>query len=252
MDSLLEIKSVSKRFDGVKALSRFSASIEPNKVTGLVGPNGAGKSTLFDIITRIVNPDEGDVLLDGLSLLGQEPHQLRGLGVARTFQITRLFSSLTVRENLLLATRKGDNGLFRAIMQRANGLSTQTEDLRSSDEVIERLALSSVLDQMTEELSHGWAKLVSLACTLATKPRLLLLDEPIAGVNHLIVERIFQILTERVQKKELTIVVIEHNLTALSTFCDKLIVMHQGEKVSEGPPDFIRLDDSVLRVYTGI
>ncbi len=242
MTAMLEVRGVTKRFGGVVAVDHCTFSVAAGSLTGLIGPNGSGKTTLFNVITGYLPSDSGEIRLDGRRIGKPDPTWLYRQGVARTFQNARIFPELTLRENLALAIPAGWRMLLNIAITRA--------DRERIDEVLEIFGLSQLADHRAGELSYGQSRLLEFATTLMGRPRLVLLDEPTAGVNPIMIE-ILENHIRRLHETGVTVLLVEHRLEVLMRLCETVIVLDQGALIAEGPPELVRRDPKVLDAYLG-
>ena len=233
---VLEVRNVTKKFGGVCAVNDCSFNIEENKINGLIGPNGAGKTTLFNIITGFIKADEGRIFIFGDDITGFKQNEIVRKGIARTFQMPRNFKNLTVMENLVLSYN--------------NNYFSKKVDEKLVRKVVENLGLTEHLDQQAGNLSHGQQRLLEIGRALVRPFKILLLDEPTAGVNPRIVRTIREILIE-LKKEGKTVLLIEHNMEFVSGLCDETIVMDHGRKFVAGKTDKVLKDPTVLKAYLG-
>ncbi|MGH9920710.1 MAG: ATP-binding cassette domain-containing protein [Nitrososphaerales archaeon] len=238
---LLQIQDVRLRFGGVQALQGFSLSVRPGELLGIIGPNGAGKSTLFNLITGFVRPDEGRVLFAGSDLTHLSPHQISRIGIGRKFQVSNIFEELTVDQNLVAASR-GSLGVHALLRPRRAGLS-------NVDDVAQRVELVGRLDVRAAELSHGEKQWLEIGMVLASRARLLLLDEPTAGMTLGETKKTESML--RAMAGEHTIVVIEHDIRFIREVAERVVVLHHGSVLASGTVAEIEGDDRVREVYLG-
>lgn len=231
-EEVLRVEGVTKRFGGFVALNRVSLSIRGDGVTSIIGPNGAGKTTLINVITGRLKPDAGRVYFRGRDITGMNPHKIVRLGIARTFQVINLFTGLTVYQNVLVASLS--KGGDRAYV----------------DRVIERLGLGSYRDVEVYKLPHGVQRKVEVAVALATRPRLLLLDEPMAGLNVGEKAELAELVKDL--SKETPIVLVEHDMDVVFSISKRIIVMNRGEVIADGSPSEVAEDRRVREVYLGI
>jgi branched-chain amino acid transport system ATP-binding protein len=233
---LLSVAGVSKRFGGIVANRAISFDVAPGELVGIIGPNGAGKSTLFEIITGFYPPDEGEVRLDGARLTGLSPDVVCRRGVARTFQKLRPFQALTVLDNVMV------------------GALTRTTDVRHARErareLVARLGLGEKAEAHARTLSTGQRKRLELARALATEPRVLLLDEVTGGVDQRTIPELVRLVRD-LHAGGLTLLVIEHNMRVITAVARRIIALHLGEVIADGPPDVVTRDRRLVEAYLG-
>lgn len=243
---LLEVKNLSKEFDGLRALDGVSFTAEGGEILGIIGPNGAGKTTLFNLISGIYPSSGGEILFQGRSILGLKPHQISHLGIGRTFQIVRPFQNLDVETNVLVAF----GHYFYPSLMKSTYPFRQPEILREVHHLIDRSGLRPYAKQMAKNLPLGFKKRLEIARALALKPRLLLLDEPSAGLRF---EESTQLmdLIRQVSHQGLGVLLIEHNMHVVMDLCKRIIVLDHGIKIAEGSPEEIRSNPRVIEAYLG-
>jgi branched-chain amino acid transport system ATP-binding protein len=244
-DVILSVQGLTVRFGNLVAVSDVTFDARRGHITSVIGPNGAGKSSLFNLISGAIRPSAGSVTFDGRDLTGARPDQMLAAGLARSFQITNLFFELPVRENLRLAAQfvEGGRGLFR-------GVGASRAALARVDELIERFALQSQADELAGFLSHGEQRRLEIAVALASRPRMLLLDEPTQGMSHVDTQDT-EALIRSLTADGLSLLLVEHDVELVMGLSDHVVVMHQGAKLAEGPPLQVRADPLVQAAYFG-
>jgi len=249
---MIVVENLSKHFGGIKAVDNVSLSIAPGSITGLIGPNGAGKTTLFNVIAGLHAPTSGRVLLDGQDITGLPPHELFARGMLRTFQIAHEFSTLTVRENLMLVPG-GQSGerLMDAWLRPARVRAEEIELRRNADEVIEFLQISQVADELAGNLSGGQKKLLELGRTMMVDAKIVFLDEVGAGVNRTLLRTIGDAIQRLNRERGYTFCMIEHDMDFISRLCDPVIVMAEGAVLATGTAAEVRANEEVIEAYLG-
>ena len=234
--SLLTVAGITKRFGGVVANQNISFQVAPGELVGIIGPNGAGKSTLFDVITGIEWPDTGEVRLEGRRLTGLRPDEVSRLGVGRTFRKLRPFQGMTVLENVTVGALQKCRDVNRA--------------RREAREALERVGLAEKADAYARTLSTGQRKRLELARALATRPRLLLLDEVTGGVDQGSIPALIR-LVQDLNRAGMALVVIEHNMRVIMAMAQRIVALHLGEVIADGPPEAVTRDRRVVEAYLG-
>lgn len=248
-EAFFQVKGVSKDFDGVTALADLSCTVGKREIVGLIGPNGAGKTTLFNVVTGFIRPDSGSVVFKGTDLLGRAPYRIANLGLSRTFQDLRLIRRMSVLDNVLLAYKdQPGERLANVFLGCRMSRAREAENRNKALKLLEWAGLGSKAEDPADNLSYGQQKLLSLICCLAADADLLLLDEPVAGIAPEMIESILAII-RGLPGKEKSVVLIEHNLGAVTEVCDRVIFMDAGTKVSEGTPEEVRSDPKVIKAY---
>ncbi|MEW5881334.1 MAG: ABC transporter ATP-binding protein [Pseudomonadota bacterium] len=247
---MLDVRGLRVEFDGFRAVDDVSLNVAAGSIVGIAGTNGAGKSTLFAAIAGQVTPSHGSIAFDGHPVTRLAPSARARLGLARTFQIPREFGRLTVLENLLAAAPSAHETLRAAWFARAAARREEAEIARRADEVLALVGLAVVRDRIAANLSGGQKKLLELGRTLMRTPKCLLLDEPFAGVNPVLVEQLLHVL-RAIHARGIALVVIEHHLQVLSSLVPRLIVMDQGRVIADGAPAVVLQDERVQAAYMG-
>jgi branched-chain amino acid transport system ATP-binding protein len=251
MNDLLRLDAVSRHFGGLKVLQDVSLAVAPGTISALIGPNGAGKTTVFNLVTGLLPPSSGAIEFDGASLLGRAPHAITRRGIARTFQNIRIFKEMTLLENVLVGAHRhlgyGAAGLllslpgFRAAERRAR---------ERARELLSWMRLDGQADELADNLSYGAQRRLEIARALATEPRLLLLDEPVAGMNGAEKDDLMRAIAA-IRDRGYTIFMIEHDMRFVMGLCERISVLNFGRIIARGGPDEIRRDPQVIEAYLG-
>ena len=253
---LLELQSVSKRFGGLNVIQDLDLHVDEGEIVSVIGPNGAGKTTLFNLVTGVYRPDAGDIKFEGTTLLGLEPHQITARGIARTFQTLRLFLNMTVKENVMAAAWSHTSaGILRSVLR--------TPGMRREEREIERLAEERLSffgqrlmgyrwNQPAYSLSYANRRRLEIARATATKPKLLLLDEPAAGMNPVETHEITELIARLRDEGGYTILVIEHDMHVVEGISDRVVALDHGVKIAEGSFERVATDEKVVEAYLGL
>jgi branched-chain amino acid transport system ATP-binding protein len=244
MTPVLEVIDLGVAFGGIRAVDGVSFAAEQNAITTIIGPNGAGKSTLFNLISGLIRPNAGCVVLGGVDRTGSPPHLMQRAGLGRSFQITNLFFELTVFENLRLAAQRLEPPLRFLLPARKSDRA-----LARVGDLIDRFGLQAKIGELAGALSHGEQRRLEIAVALAAKPSILLLDEPTQGMSHADTAEIAQLIRDL--SRDVTILLIEHDIGVVMNISSHIVVMHQGRKLAEGVPSVVRADPAVKAAYFG-
>jgi branched-chain amino acid transport system ATP-binding protein len=249
--AILDVQELTKRFGGLTAVNSVSFSVQEGAILSVIGPNGAGKSTLFKLICSFVTPTSGQVKFNGQTITGRPPHEVARLGVVRTFQETTIFKEMTALQNVIVAhqlrSRATSLGIyFSSVAARADELRFRL----SASEILDYLGLGAVKQMVARNLPHGHLRALGIAVAMAAEPKVLLLDEPFAGMNVEETEAAVR-LVRGIRERGVTVVLVEHDMSAVMRISDKIVVLNFGTKIAEGTPSEIQQNEAVIGAYLG-
>lgn len=243
---MLKISNLSKHFGGIKAINNCSFDIKENNITALIGPNGSGKTTVFNLISGVLKEDSGKIIYTSKDITDFSPEQVSNIGISRLFQKTQLFENLTVKENLILAIDNEDTKFLKNLF----GGNETTKEKKMVKEILKSIEMESFSNKLVRDLSFGQKRLVEIARTILNPHKLLMLDEPVAGVNPKLRQKISEIILI-LKKKGHTILLIEHDMNFALTLADEVIVIDEGKVIAKGTPAQIKNSEEVLKAYLG-
>jgi branched-chain amino acid transport system ATP-binding protein len=247
---LLEIKNLTKQFGGLLAVNNFDTHVNQGEIVGLIGPNGAGKSTIYNLVTGVYHPTSGKVIFDSRDITKMSPHQVAKLGIGRTFQLNPLFTDFTVLENVTASFYlRPHSNLFDIYFNTPTYKNNEAKIREQSLEILNLVGLEKMKDEYAKNLPHGYQKMLGVARALATQPRLLLLDEPLGGMNPSEIEFSLNSIV-KMREQGITILIVEHNMQILG-LCDRVVVISFGQKICEGLPREVRENQEVIAAYFG-
>jgi branched-chain amino acid transport system ATP-binding protein len=252
-DALLKVKNLTIQFGGLKAVSDLDFTIEKGQLAGLIGPNGAGKTTVFNLLTGVYLPTSGDIQLSRKSVVGLKPYQISKAGLARTFQNIRLFKDLTVLDNILIACHQHVTyGLWDCVAQSAKFSAQEKENTEKAFELLKVFGMENKANAEASSLPYGDQRKLEIIRALATRPQMILLDEPAAGMNHSETHKLMETIAKIRKDFNLTVLLIEHDMKLVMGICEKIIVLDHGVKIEEGDAKRIQNSPKVIEAYLGV
>jgi len=249
--SILRVEEVSKRFGGLQAINDVSLEIRTNEILGLIGPNGSGKTTLFNLICGFLSPTSGKLIFKGQEIQGLPPHRIAELGITRTFQLTEIFSDLTLLENLYIGSHlKIQYGFWDVFFNRRKKNREEQKIMADAQDILRFLKMERKGVEKVNQMSYGEKRMVELAIALAFGPQLLLLDEPAAGLSPEETQELMERVGE-IRAQGVTIFLVEHHMKMVMGLCDRIVVINSGQIIAEGTPSEISRNEEVIRLYLG-
>ena len=250
-NNLISVNNLKKSFGGLKAVDVQELSFKEGELTSIIGPNGAGKTTFFDLISGFQNADSGSIFLKDKDISNAQPYKIARMGMVRTFQLTKVFDRMTVMENLLFSGSNIKNDSFLRSFIKLNSQKLYESNLREkANEIMNDLNIGHMANSYARELSGGQKKLLELARSIINEPDILLLDEPLAGVNPKLAEDILSLIT-KLSDSGITIIMVEHNIEAVMKISERIVVLAEGSLIADGIPNEIRTDNNVIEAYLG-
>lgn len=251
MPNVLEVNGVTQQFGGLTALKDIDMSVEQGQIVGVIGPNGAGKTTLFNAVTGIIPPTQGEIFLNGTNVTGWKPYKITKQGFARTFQNIRLFKKMTVLDNVLVGMHtRTEASIFSALFNTRKKRGEEERAIQRALEILDMMHLADMRYELAANLPYGRQRMLEIARALASEPKLLLLDEPAAGMNEQETEELLGIIA-LLNQMQYSVLLIEHDMKFVMNICQHIYVLNHGRKISEGSPAVIQSDKAVIEAYLG-
>jgi branched-chain amino acid transport system ATP-binding protein len=248
---MLKIERLTKYFGGLAAVSGLDMSVQSGDILGLIGPNGAGKTTFFNLVSGVLRPTQGRVIFEGNDITAKKPHYIAKKGIVRTFQAINICPDFTVLQNIVLSCHlKPRIGFLETVLHTASSRRKEKDILHRSQEILELVGLDTMADVTARYLAHGHKRILGIAIALAAEPKLLLLDEPLTGMNAEEVSETMRLI-DKLWQRGTTILLIEHNMRAAMSLCQRIVVLNFGKKIAEGSPEEVKENNEVIQAYLG-